>query len=226
MFAFFLGMILPWDIQGVALKPCPAVSRGAADCRGSGPCQAQWVTSPQSLDQAAAEPEAKPPATGDVTLPEKQGQHPAAPPPLLLQLTDDRTGTSCTGHMGMTHIRHGDHLYNQMRCKTLSKGNWGERSVRQKLGSHQWQCGGEIRWRIHSCFQAELFCFSQPEWLKVSLNLTQAHPHMAKAGDLLQVWFPATCEGTLSRFQMEAEEMEILNSSETVLQTHEEELWR
>ncbi|TNN77470.1 hypothetical protein EYF80_012284 [Liparis tanakae] len=57
-----------------------AVSRGAADCRGSGPCQAPWVTSPQSLDQAAAEPEAKPPATGDVTLPEKQGQHPAAPP--------------------------------------------------------------------------------------------------------------------------------------------------
>jgi len=69
--------------------------------------------------------------------PGETGPAPCRPPPLLLQLTDDRTGTSCTGHMGMTHIRHGDHLYNQMRCKTLSKGNWGERSVRQKLGSHQ-----------------------------------------------------------------------------------------
>ncbi|KAI9523900.1 hypothetical protein NQZ68_022532 [Dissostichus eleginoides] len=58
---------------------------------------------PSEPGPGCVEPEAKPPATGDVTLPENQGQHPAGP--LLIQLTADRAGTSCTGHMGMIHIR-------------------------------------------------------------------------------------------------------------------------
>lgn len=96
-------------------QPCPPVSREAADCWGRGLCQALWVTSPQSLGQAAVKPEAKPPAIGDVTLPEKQRQHPARPP--LIQLTADYTSTSCTGHMVMIHIRQRNCSCDNISCK-------------------------------------------------------------------------------------------------------------
>lgn len=141
---FLLGIIFPWccDIQGVALRTSPAVSRGAADCLGPGLCQAQWVTSPQSPGQAAVEPEAKPPATGDVTLSEKQGQHPASP--LLIQLTADCMGTSCTGHMVMIHIR----SCKSVSCKTSSRENvmvtnWNELCSLWwgTVGSHDWWGG-------------------------------------------------------------------------------------
>ena len=98
----------------IALQPCPIVSVRAADCQGPGLCQTQWVTSLQSPGQAAVKPKAKPPATGDVTLLEKWGQHPASH--LLIQLTADGLGTSCTGHMVMIHFHQRNHSCDNISC--------------------------------------------------------------------------------------------------------------